>query len=225
MLLRHTPFDEPPTHPGMHEEVGVLPSSDYSAVELGELASSVSRLLMACLGAKQGGRLLALDANDHFLLDNAKQLVEDGLTALHFLVAKDRLAPGTDKITLCNCMVQTVLNKQMGTGRELSTIQDLQSYFEGIASVLAKARESGIETVTERQLAIAQLFFLELANRLPFEQRDDETKVTITMEEVLLRELKRVAQEEGVPVHKLVADIILGHLNGSKATAAAGSRL
>jgi len=48
MLLRHTPFDEPPTHPGMHE-VGeeVSSYSEYSAVELGELASSVSRLLMA----------------------------------------------------------------------------------------------------------------------------------------------------------------------------------
>ena len=69
---------------------------------------------------------------------------------------------------------------------------------------------------------MAQLFFLELANLLPFEQLDDETKVTITMEEVLLRELKRVAQEEGLPVHKLVADIILSHLNDSKAAATAG---
>ena len=224
MILRHTPFDEPPTQLGMHEGGDVLPSSDYSAVELGELASSASRLLTACLGAKQGGRPLALDPHDQFLLENVTRVVEDALAGLRFLASQDRLSPGPDKIMLCNCMIQTVLNKQMGTGNELRTIQDLQSYFEGIASVLTKARASGTVDVTERQLAIAQLFFLELANTLPFEQLDDETKVTITMEEVLLRELKRVAQEEGIPVHKLVADIILGHLNGSKASATAGGR-
>jgi predicted DNA binding CopG/RHH family protein len=140
-----------------------------------------------------------------------------------FFAAEDRLSPGIDKIRLCNCMVQTVLNKQMGTGKELRTIQDLQS-FEGIASVLGKARESGTVDVTRRQLGITQQFFLELANTLPSEQPDDETRVTIAMEESLLRELKRVAQVEGIPVHKLVADIILGHLNGSKASATAGER-
>jgi hypothetical protein len=41
--------------------------------------------------------------------------------------------------------------------------------------------------------------------------------MSITMEEVLLRGLKRVAQEEGPSVHKLVVDIILSHLNRSKA--------
>jgi predicted DNA binding CopG/RHH family protein len=51
---------------------------------------------------------------------------------------------------------------------------------------------------------------------------EDETKMTIAMDEVLLRELKGVAQEEGIPVHKLVAEIILSHLGGSKATATTG---
>jgi len=46
--------------------------------------------------------------------------------------------------------------------------------------------------------------------------------MTIAMDEVLLRELKRVAQEEGIPVHKLVAEIIVSHLGGSKATATTG---
>ena len=216
MILRHTPFDDP----GIYEGDG----SAYSAVELGELASSVSRLLTACLGAKQAGRPLVLDLHDQFLLDHATRVVEHALTGLHFLVAQDLPSPGPDKIMLCNYIVQTVLNKEMGTSKELRTMQDLQAYFEGIALVLRKARESGPSEVAGRQLAIAQRFFLELADTLPFEQRDDETRVTIAMEEALLRELKRVAQEEGIPVPKLVAEIILGHLNGSKASATAGGR-
>jgi predicted DNA binding CopG/RHH family protein len=199
-------------------------SSDCSAAELGELASSVSRLLTACLGSKRAGRLLALSPHDQFLLDNATGLVEDVLAGLHFLAGKDAPGTGTDKIALCNYVVQTVLNKQMGTDKDLRTTQDLQSYFQAVASVLIKVRESGTITVTEPQLALAQRFFLELANTLPFEQRDDETRITIAMEEVLLRELKRVAQEEGVPVPRLVAEIILSHLAGSKASATAGGR-
>jgi hypothetical protein len=62
-----------------------------------------------------------------------------------------------------------VLNKQMGTGTELRTMKDVQTYFEGLASIFRRARESGAENITKRQLAIAQRFFLELANTLPFE--------------------------------------------------------
>jgi hypothetical protein len=100
---------------------------------------------------------------------------------------------------------------------------DLQAYFQTVASVLIEVGASGTIAVTEGQLALAQPFFLELRDMLPFEQRDDETRMTIAMEEVLLRELKRVAQEEATPVHRLVADIILSHLNGTKVTATKSS--
>ena len=198
--------------------------SDDFAAELGELATSVARFLTACLGAKRAGRLLEFDSHDQFLLDNATGLVEDVLAGLHFLAGKDAPGTGTDKIALCNCVVQTVLNKQMGTDKDLTTVTDLHAYFQAVASVLIQVRESGTITVTEPQLALAQRFFLELGNTLPFEQRDDETRMTIAMEEVLLRELKRVAQEEGIPVHRLVADIILSHLNGSKTPAIAAGK-
>jgi predicted DNA binding CopG/RHH family protein len=219
MILRHTPFDDPTTQLGMQGG-----DSEYSAVELGELASSASRLLTACLGAKHGGRLLALDSHDQFLLDQATRMVENVLTGLRFLAAHDLASPGPDGIMLCNCVVQTLLNQDMGTGKELKTMQDLQAYFEGIALVLRKVRASGTLEVAGRQLALAQRFFLELANTLPFEQSDDETRVTIAMEEALLRELKRVAQKEGMPVPKLVAEIILSHLNGGKETEKASKK-
>ncbi len=138
MILRRTPFDDPTMQVGMHE--GDEDAASYSAVELGELASSVSRLLTACLGAQQAGRPLVLDRHDQFLLDHAIRIVEDTLTGLHFLAAEDLLSPGPDRIILCNCIVQTLLNKEMGTGKELRTLQDLQPYFQGIAWVLRKAR-------------------------------------------------------------------------------------
>ncbi len=138
MILRHTPFDDPTMQLGMHE--GDEEAASYAAVELGELASSVSRLLAACLGPQQAGRPLALDPHDQFLLDHAIRVVEDTLTGLHFLAAQDLLSPGPDKIMLCNCIVQTLLNKEMGTGKELRTLQDLQAYFQGIAWVLREAR-------------------------------------------------------------------------------------
>ncbi len=49
-----------------------------------------------------------------------------------------------------------------------------------------------------------------------------ETRVTIAMEETLLRDLKRVARKEGIPVPKLLAETILDHLEGSKTSAMAG---
>jgi hypothetical protein len=198
--------------------------SDDSATELGELASSASRLLTACLGSKQTGRLLEFDSHDQFLLDNATGLVEDVLAGLYFLAGKDAPETGTDKIALCNYVVQTLLSKQVGTDKDLRTATDLQAYFQTVASALIKVRESGTIAVTVEQLALAQRFFLELGDTLPFELRDDETRMTIAMEEVLLRELKQVAQEEGIPVHRLVADIILSHLNSSKATATAAMK-
>ena len=81
---------------------------------------------------------------------------------------------------------------------------------------------SGPSGVPERQIELAQRFFFELANTLPFEQHEDGTRLTISMEEVLLRELKRVAQVEGIPVHKLVSEIIISHLGGNKEAAKAG---
>ncbi|MBP1729710.1 MAG: hypothetical protein H6Q55_139 [Deltaproteobacteria bacterium] len=206
----------------MHEEE-VRPCPEYSALELGELASSVSRLLMACSGAKQGHRQLVMDPHDQFLLQNATQVVEDTLNGLQFLAAGDRLAPRSDKIMLCNFLVRMVMHKEMGTGTELRSIKDIKVYFEGLLSVLRKARDPVTNAVTERELAIAQRFFLELASALPMQPSEDETKMTIAMDEVLLRELKRVAQEEGIPVHRLVAEIILSHLNNSKMTTVANS--
>ncbi len=154
MILRHTPSDEPPTQLGMHEGDDEVSSfSEYSAVELGELASSASRLLTACLGAKQGGKPLALDPHDQFLLDSATRVVEDALTGLHFLAAKDRLSPGADKIMLCNFLVRMVMHKKMGTGTELRAIKDIKAYFEEfissrlIASVVSEPK-SAISTAS-----------------------------------------------------------------------------
>jgi len=196
---------------------------DTCVVELGELASSVSRLLTACLGSKRAGRMLKFDQHDHFLLDNAIGLVGDVLTGLNFLAAREVVSPGPEKITLFNCVVQAVLQKRLGSGNnELLTVKDLQTYFEAIGSILKKMRVSGSGSVTETQIDRAQRFFFELADTLPFEQHDDETRLTISMEEVLLRELKRVAQEEGIPVHKLVSGIILSHLGSSNTAAKAG---
>ena len=195
---------------------------DSCVVELGELASSVSRLLTACLGSKRAGRMLTIDQHDQFLLDNAIGLIGDVLTGLKFLAAREVVSPGPEKITLFNCVVQAVLNKPLGNGNELRTVKDLQTYFETIGSILKKARVSGPGSVTERQMELAQRFFLELANTLPFEQHEDGTRLTISMEEVLLRELKRVAQVEGIPVHKLVSEIIISHLGSNKAAAEAG---
>ena len=197
--------------------------SNYSVVELGELASSVSRLLTACLGARRGGRNLEFDDHDRLLLDSAIGLVEDVQTGLNFLAAREMRSPGTDKITLFNCVVQAVLNKPLGTdNKELQTVKDLQEYFDVIGSALKKTSLAGLTSVTGRSLGLAQRFFFELGNTLPFEQTEDGTKLTIAMEEVLLRELKRVAQEEGIPVHKLVSEIILEHLNSAKTAAKAG---
>jgi hypothetical protein len=193
---------------------------NYSVVELGELASSVSRLLTACLGAKLGGRKLEFDDHDRLLLDSAIGLVEDVQAGLNFLAAREMTSPGAEKITLFNCVVQAVLNKRLGAdNKELQTVKDLQAYFDAIGSALKKTRQSGFISVTGRQLELVQRFFFELGNTLPFEQTEDGTKLTIAMEEVLLRELKRVAQEEGVPVHKLVSEIILDHLNSAKTAA------
>jgi predicted DNA binding CopG/RHH family protein len=196
---------------------------DSCVVELGELASSVSRLLTACLGSKRAHRTLELDQHDQFLLDNAVGLVGDVLTGLNFLAAREVVSPGPEKITLFNCVVQAVSHKPLGSGNnELRTVKDLQTYFEAIGSILKKMRVSGSDSVTETQMDLAQRFFFELANTLPFEQHEDGTRLTISMEEVLLRELKRVAQEEGIPVHKLVSEIILSHLGSSNTVAKAG---
>jgi predicted DNA binding CopG/RHH family protein len=195
---------------------------DSCIVELGDLSSSVSRLLTACLGSKRASRILELDQHDQFLLDNAIALVEDVLKGLHFLAAREVVSPGPEKITLFNCVVQAVLNKPLDRTNGLRTVKDLQTYFEAIESILKKTRVSGPGSVTERQTALARRFFFELANTLPFEQHEDGTRLTISMEEVLLRELKRAAQEEGIPVHKLVSEIILSHLGSNKAAAKAG---
>ena len=195
---------------------------DSCIVELGDLSSSVSRLLTACLGSKRASRMLDLDQQDQFVLDNAIALAKDVLTGLHFLAAREVVSPGPEKITIFNCVVQAVLNKPLGNGNELRTVTDLQTYFEAVESILRKVRVSGLGSVTERQIELAQRFFFELANTLPFEQHEDGTRLTISMEEVLLRELKRVAQEEGIPVHKLVSEIVLSHLGSNKAAAKAG---
>jgi hypothetical protein len=193
---------------------------NYSVVELGELASSVSRLMTACLGAKRGGRKLEFDDHDRLLLDSAIDLVGDVQAGLNFLAAQEMRSPGADKITVFNCVVQAVLNKRLGAdNKELQTVKDLQTYFGAIESALKTTSLSGLTSVAGRQLELVQRFFFELGNTLPFEQTEDGTRLTISMEEVLLRELKRVAQEEGIPVHKLVSEIILDHLSSAKTAA------
>ncbi len=195
---------------------------DTWVVELGELASSVSRLLTACLGSKRECRMLELDQQDQFLLDNAVSLVADVLTGLDFLAAGQVVPTEAEKTTLFNCVVQAVSNKRLANGNQLRTVKDYQAYFQSIESILKKMAVSGLKDVTERQIDLAQRFFLELANTLPFEQQEDGTRLTISMDEVLLRELKRVAQEEGIPVHKLVSEIVLDHLGSTKAASRAG---
>ncbi len=171
------------------------------------------------MGAQRAGKF-GLDSHDEFLLEEASQLVEDVLTGLR--AAHDLSSPGPYGVMLCNCVVQTVLNKDMGTDKQLKTVQDLKAYFQSIALVLRNMGRPSAREITGQQLALAQRFFLEFANTLPFEQSDDETRVTIAMEETLLRELKRAAQHEGIPVPQLVAEIILDHLKGSQASATAG---
>ncbi len=195
---------------------------DTWVVELGELASSVSRLLTACLGSKRACRMLELDQQDQFLLDNAVGLVADVLTGLNLLAAGEVVSTEAEKTTLFNCVVQAVSNKRLANGSQLKTVKDYQAYFQSIESILKKMGVSGLKDVTERQIDLAQRFFLELANTLPFEQQEDGTRLTISMDETLLRELKRVAQEEGIPVHKLVSEIILDHLGSSNAASRAG---
>jgi predicted DNA binding CopG/RHH family protein len=190
-------------------------------VELGELASLVSRLLTACLGSKRACRALVLDEHDQFLLDNAISLVGDVLSGLNCLAAGELMSAGAEKNTLFNCVVQAVSNKRLGNGNELRTVMDHHKYFQSIEWILKKMRVAGLKDVTERQIDLAQRFFLELANTLPFEDQEDGTRLTISMDEVLLRELKRAAQAEGLPVHKLVSEIILDHLAGDKAVSRA----
>ena len=186
--------------------------SHYSILEIGDLASSVSRLLTACLGAKKNGHVLRFDGHDRFLLDNAAALMEDVLVGLNFLSERNLTAPGAGKIAAFNCMIQIVLNRSMGTGKDLSTVDDLQHYFESILSTLQSLNKAGLATVGETEIKIARHLFYEVGDRIPFETEDDDSRLTIQVQQAMLKELKKVAQEEGTSVHKLIADIITSYL-------------
>jgi hypothetical protein len=186
--------------------------SHYSILEIGDLASSVSRLLTACLGAKKNGHVLRFDGHDRFLLDNAAALMEDVLVGLNFLSERNLTAPGAGKIAAFNCVIQIVLNRSMGTGKDLSTVNDLQHYFESILSTIQTLNKAGLATVGEKEIKIARHLFYEVGSRIPFETEDDDSRLFIQVQQAMLKELKKVAQEEGTPVHKLVADIITSYL-------------
>jgi len=193
----------------------------YSMVELQDLASSVSRLLTAYLGAMENRRHLRLDQHDLFLLQSAQEIVQDVLAGLKFLSSAELASPEPGKLSIFNWVVQTVLNKPMGTGKPLKTAKSLQTYFEALVFILGKITGTGRGSADAQEINLAQLFFFELGSALAEDEPSDGTRVTISMHEGLLRELRRVAQDEGIPVPKLVSDIVLDYLKSSKEQAKA----
>jgi len=193
----------------------------YSMLELQDLAASVSRLLTAYLGAMEHRRHLLLDQHDLFLLQAARDVVQDVLAGLKFLSSEELASPEPGKLSVFNWVVQTVLNKPMGTGRPLRTAKGLQTYFEALIFILNKLAGQARGSADAKEISLVRLFFFELGSGLAEDEPPDGTRVTISMHEGLLRELRRVAQDEGVPVPKLVSDIVLGYLKNSKETAKA----
>jgi hypothetical protein len=193
----------------------------YSMVELQDLASSVSRLLTAYLGAMENRRHLRLDEHDRFLLQSAQEVVQDVLAGLKFLSSADLASPEAGKLSIFNWVTQTVLNKPMGTGKPLKTAKNLQTYFEVLLFILNKVTGQTRGSADAKEISLVRLFFFELGSALAQDEPPDGTRVTISMHEGLLRELRRVAQDEGVPVPKLVSDIVLSYLKSSKEPAKA----
>lgn len=193
----------------------------YSMTEIQDLASSVSRLLTAYMGAMDNRRRLRLDQHDHFLLQSAREVIQDVLAGLKFLSSEDALSPDAGKLSVFNWVIQSVLNKPMGTGKPLATAKNLQTYFEALLFILDKISGQASGSVDPQQVNLVRLFFYELGSTLSEEEPSEGTRVTISMHEELLRELRRAAQEEGVPVPKLVSDIVLEYLKSTKETAKA----
>jgi len=189
----------------------------FSDYEIGDLSSALSRLLTACLGAAATKRCIDWGEHEGFLLDSGIAFMTNVLAGLNFMENRKVTVPGAARINAFNLVVKAVLNRRAAPGEELCTVEELEMYFEQLRSCLATIRKSGLQIVNPTQIEAARRFFFDLASYIPDEEdSDDGSRLTIMVQEAMLRELKRVAQKEGTPIHQLVGDLVLGYLERSR---------